>query len=101
MCIDAGATCPPATGLVTCNESADCPHDQLCCAAFFGGDGGYISATCATTCPAPGMQLCRTNGECSGDKCVVQKCSDGQIYEMCGLSSSPAFPCGPSAGADE
>jgi hypothetical protein len=92
-CYDAGATCPASTGLVLCNESADCAVGQLCCAQFFAGDGGYISAACSASCPAPAMQLCRTNGECAGDRCVVQTCSDGQIYEMCGLSSSSTFPC--------
>jgi hypothetical protein len=94
-CYDAGATCPSDTAAVLCNETADCSPGQVCCASLFAGDGGYISAQCAASCPAPGMQLCRTNGECSGDKCVVQTCSDGLTYEMCSLSTSAAFPCTP------
>ena len=102
---DAAATCPANSGLVACNETADClvnatTGDLLpCCATIHGrGDAsvGYISATCsasAATCAAPLVQLCRTNGECPGDKCVIQLCPDGQTYEMCGLSTSPDFLC--------
>jgi hypothetical protein len=100
-CLDAGATCPASAGLATCNEEADCPVGTRCCASLFAGsDGGpgYLSAACAASCPAPEIQLCRTNGECSGDRCVIQTCPDKQKYEMCGLSTSAAFPCSTSGG---
>ncbi len=113
------AACPAETGLVTCNETADCYVSATggllpCCATIHpasasdAGDaagasdananpaGSYLSAQCSTTtptCAAPLVQLCRTNKECPGDKCVIQLCPDGQTYEMCGLSTSPDFPC--------
>jgi hypothetical protein len=96
LCIEAGV-CPTGTGFVTCNETADCDVQadgtlQACCATF-QRDAGTMSSSCAPHCAPPALQLCRTNGECPGDKCVVQKCVDGQTYEMCGLSTSATFPC--------
>jgi hypothetical protein len=99
ICTDA-STCPSHTGLVYCNESADCFQNtdgtiQACCATF-DLDAGTTASTCsmgATTCAAPTLQLCRTNRECPNKNCVIQKCPDGQTYEMCGLSTSASFRC--------
>jgi hypothetical protein len=92
-CLSDGATtCPASTGIVTCNETADCQINNRCC-AIPPGDGGSLSAECATSCPSSQVQLCRTNGECPGDKCIIQKCSDGLIYEMCDVYASPTFAC--------
>jgi hypothetical protein len=96
-CSDAAEFCPSGTGLVSCNETADCDVQvdgtlQACCATFHL-DAGTMSTVCAPKCALPALQLCRTNGECPGDKCIVQKCADGQTYEMCTLSTSASFPC--------
>ena len=99
ICVEEAGACPVQAGLVQCNEAADCPvgpNGELpgCCATVPAAEGGRNpSAQCARSCPAASLQLCRTNGECPGKKCVVQKCPDGVIYEMCGLSTSPSFPC--------
>jgi hypothetical protein len=100
-CFDAGASCPPGTGQILCNEKADCLSDQSCCASppsSAPSSSGYLTATCATSCTATQIQLCRTNGECPrGEPCVIQKCPDGIVYEVCGLSTSPGFACEPSS----
>ena len=100
VCTGDGEMCPVGTGLVTCNETADCNRGpnggELPCCATIHADGGYLGARCSTsalTCPAPTLQLCRTNTECPGGECVVQSCPDGRVYEMCGLSTSPGFVC--------
>ncbi len=103
-CTDAGAGCPPATGVMICEESADCDTEpngdpDTCCGTVdsFSPDGGVAWTTvCAATCPSPKVQFCRTNGECvNGQKCVIQKCSDGFTYEFCGVFSPPGavFTC--------
>jgi hypothetical protein len=98
-CFDAGATCPSGSGVVTCNEAADCLLTQVCCATMTPTSGGTsVTATCEPTCAAPSMQMCRTNGECKGtDKCVIQTCPDGLLYELCGTYSDPAssLQCSP------
>ncbi|MGO8992786.1 MAG: hypothetical protein ACLQVI_05625 [Polyangiaceae bacterium] len=91
-CFDAGQPCPPGTGAVACNETADCLVHQSCCATPPQG-GGYLTSACAASCSSAQIQLCRTNGECPGDECVIQRCPDGLIYEVCGLSTSPGFDC--------
>ena len=106
VCVLDSGECPTGTGLMTCNETADCDVSpvngalQPCCATVVqSGDGGVLSSECSSTtsCPSvassPTLQLCRTNGECPNDKCVIQLCPDGLIYEMCGLSTSASFPC--------
>jgi hypothetical protein len=93
-CLGSGTpACPPGTGSVTCNETADCQIHNACCASPPGVDGGYLSATCATSCPSPQVQLCRTNGECPNDKCYIERCSDGLLYEMCEPYATPSFSC--------
>jgi hypothetical protein len=95
-CFPENTPCPPSTALVVCNEEADCVVGQICCATFFGGgDGGYVGAQCAASCPKGSAELCRTNGECPGDKCIPQQCSNGQFYEMCTLFTSATFSCVP------
>lgn len=89
---DASPPCPPGGGAITCNESADCNVHQSCCATP-PSSGGYLTAACASTCAPAQMQLCRTNGECPGNSCVIQRCPDGVVYEVCGLSTSPSFAC--------
>ena len=96
LCLEAGA-CPSGTGFVTCDETADCNVNpdgtpQACCATF-RPDAGTMASQCDPSCAAATVQLCRTNGECPDKKCVVQKCPDGQTYEMCGLSTSASFHC--------
>ena len=100
VCTGSVETCPSRTGLVTCNETPDCNRGpnggELPCCATIHPDGGYLSASCSTsalTCPAPTLQLCRTNSECASGECVVQSCPDGRIYEMCELSTSLSFVC--------
>jgi hypothetical protein len=95
-CFDAGISCPPGTGQILCNEKADCESDQFCCASP-PSSGGYLTASCEASCTGAQIQLCRTNGECPGDECVIQKCPDGLVYEACGLSTSPGFACEPSS----
>jgi hypothetical protein len=92
QCFDAGLSCPPGTGEILCNEKADCKANQSCCASP-PSSGGYLTAACALSCTGAQIQLCRTNGECPGGACVIQKCSDGIVYEVCGLSTSAGFAC--------
>jgi hypothetical protein len=93
-------------GSMACDESADCVVGTVCCgtvgtSATFDDGGGYLSSACAAACTPAGVQLCRTNGEC-GDAgpCVVQTCSDGNTYEMCGVfapdDGGGAFSCTPN-----
>jgi hypothetical protein len=93
-------------GSMACDESADCVVGTACCAAIgssaaFDDGGAYLSSACAAACAPAGVQLCRTNGEC-GDAgpCVVQTCSDGNTYEMCGVfapdDGGGAFTCTPN-----
>lgn len=104
VCQAASVSCPPGAVSVTCNEAADCVVGKVCCGTVGSLDGGSVgvSAECATTCAVPPRtQLCRTNGECpDGGPCVVQTCSDGKTYELCGLYASPddggAFSCAPN-----
>jgi hypothetical protein len=92
QCFDAGLSCPPGTGEIQCNEKADCKSNQSCCASP-PSSGGYLTAACALSCTGAQIQLCRTNDECPGGECVIQKCADGIVYEVCGLSTSPGFAC--------
>jgi hypothetical protein len=93
-------------GSMACDESADCVVGTVCCgtvgsSATFDDGGDYLSSACAAACTPVGVQLCRTNGEC-GDAgpCVVQTCSDGNTYEMCGVfapdDGGGAFSCTPN-----
>jgi len=97
LCADAGVACPAGTGVVTCNETADCRYDQVCCGTLSFSDGGSaLTAACSTTCDAPGMQMCRTNGECrSGGKCVVQTCNGAWVLEFCGTYAAGGAACTP------
>ncbi len=102
--VEAGA-CPAESVVVTCNEADDCRLGSTCCGTVTSFDGGFtsIGAQCAASCaPAPkGAQLCRTSAECpDGGPCVVQGCSDGNRYELCGVYTSPpdagfVFNCAP------
>jgi hypothetical protein len=103
-CLVGSVTCPGDTVSVTCNESADCRVGTVCCGTVTPLDAGFtgMSAECAATCAAPPLaQLCRTNGECpDGGPCVIQACSDGNSYELCGVYTAPAdsgltFTCTP------
>ena len=89
---DASPPCPPGAGAITCNETADCNVQQSCCANP-PASGGQLTAACTSSCAPAQIQLCRTNGECPGKHCVIQKCPDGLVYEVCGLSTSPSFAC--------
>jgi hypothetical protein len=102
----ANAVACGAGGTMACDESADCVVGTVCCgtvasSATFDDGGSYLSSACATACAPAGVQLCRTNGEC-GDAgpCVVQTCSDGNTYEMCGVfapdDGGGAFSCTPN-----
>jgi hypothetical protein len=103
-CLVGSVTCPSDTVSVTCNESADCVVGKVCCGSVVELDAGFtgVSAACAASCTVPPLvQLCRTNGECpDGGPCVIQTCSDGNTYELCGLYTAPvdassAFTCTP------
>jgi hypothetical protein len=100
-CEEAGTTCPPRTGTILCNEEADCNVGNYCCGTITpdpadaapDSGGGNVALTC---CPNPKVQFCRTNGECqNGQKCVVQTCSDGLTYEICGVyaPAGSTFTC--------
>lgn len=106
---DGGGTCVANAiscavgGSMACDESADCVVGTACCgtvgsSAAFDDGGAYLSSACAAACSPAGVQLCRTNGEC-GDAgpCVIQTCSDGNTYEMCGVfapdDGGGAFSC--------
>ncbi len=97
--VEGGATCdfdggcPPQTVTITCNEAADCPYGSVCCGTPPTEEGGTLYAHCATSCSPSQVQLCRTNGECPGDKCYIERCVDKRVYEMCEPFSSPAFGC--------
>ena len=93
-CVAASLTCAPG-GSLRCEESADCIVGTVCCGSVTpvddAGGGPYLSTACAASCAAlhaPPIQLCRTNGEC-GDAgpCVIETCSDGNTYELCGGST--------------
>ncbi len=86
-------TCPASTVTITCNETADCPYGQRCCATPPPDAGGFLSAQCAASCGSTQVQLCRTNSECPSDACHIEKCPDGIVYEMCDLYSPASFPC--------
>ncbi len=105
-CVVPGVTCPASGVTVTCNQIADCRVGTLCCGTVAVlDDGGFtsVNAACAAGCDAgpPSVQLCRTSGECpDGGPCVVQACSDGNRYELCGVYTSPpdagfVFNCAP------
>ena len=108
-CVATSVACAPGASSIECNESADCTVGTVCCGDVTAFDGGYVLTTrCKASCGA-GAQLCRTNGECAydaGDEaggpagCVLQQCSDGMQYEMCGVYQSAPdaavpFACNP------
>jgi hypothetical protein len=90
---DGSTTCPASTGAIKCDETADCPYGQRCCATPPQDDAGFLSTQCAAACSSSQVQLCRTNGECPSDICHIEKCPDGVVYEMCDLYTAASFPC--------
>jgi len=76
-----GSTCPGVTQ--ECDETADCPSGQVCCAVVT--DGPYVETTCLESCQirAESRQACKLNGEChNGNPCMPQTCS-GQLIGLC------------------
>ncbi|HMI89463.1 MAG TPA: hypothetical protein VK550_35555 [Polyangiaceae bacterium] len=60
-CLTTGSTqCPSSTDRLHCDDTADCPTGQICCAAE-GASGNGADAVCALTtlgCGAPKQMLC-------------------------------------------
>jgi hypothetical protein len=74
-----GTSCPSG-GTQRCDEAADCPVNNVCCASFTGGNG---AAECQSSCQGQqSIQLCKTNAECSGGACGSYTCF-GQPVRSC------------------
>lgn len=65
---------------VLCDEAADCPTGQSCCATI---SLGSFATVCQSTCSLE--QSCRSDAECGSQKCVKQSCT-GLVGWLCGLS---------------
>ena len=91
-CMDAGTACGINTAAIQCNETPDCPANQVCCLTATADGGVEVTAACQTGACAT-AQACRTNGECgSNGSCVVQECGN-LTFELCGLQSLLGQPC--------
>jgi hypothetical protein len=79
---DAGCQAPdaPCQGVKSaCDEAADCPGAEVCCAAQLGFGG----AACDTACTGQERQLCKTNAECADGPCYVNTCTGGRKVQSC------------------
>jgi len=66
-----------------CDETADCPAGNVCCAVVTVGS--YVETTCLESCQLrpESRQACKLNGEChNGNPCMPQTCS-GQLIGLC------------------
>jgi hypothetical protein len=80
---DADAMC--STLALGCVAAKDCAAGQVCC---LGGTPPSSSFACemGPACSSP-VQLCQTDGECIGVRCVSQQCSFGGsvlTFQACG-----------------
>lgn len=70
-----------------CDDKADCPANQICCAG--GGGGGSFGASCQASC-GQGIQLCKAANECvDGGTCQTYTCFNQQVS----LCRKPQFGC--------
>jgi hypothetical protein len=75
-CQPAASNCNAGAKLA-CDEKADCPGTEICCASAGGGAG--ISTQCKNDCGGGNVQVCKTNAECKTDAgtCYVNNCPFG------------------------
>jgi hypothetical protein len=77
-CIPKNGQCNNGAKL-ECDEKADCPNTQVCCASF--GGGGSLSAQCENNCGNQSVQLCKTTPECTNDggTCTNYNCFNNAV----------------------
>ena len=82
-----GYVCQPENqgcqgGRLRCDERADCPDPtDVCCLRT---DPTKPESTCENDCQGGNrIQICRTDAECAGGTCVVNRCPGGQVYQAC------------------
>lgn len=76
---DAGACTGARIG---CDEKADCPGAAVCCFSL-GLGPAQSGSRCEAQCGVGEVQLCRTDAECNGTRCVAQDCR-GRHIQSCG-----------------
>jgi hypothetical protein len=64
-----------------CDETADCPSAQVCCARKDQYNPSVISSFCTSSCGAGETRICKSKSECSN--CAVATCA-GRTMGLCG-----------------
>jgi hypothetical protein len=59
LCIDLGQ-------YVYCDETADCPPQQVCCASIATANGPQLAALCLPSCRPGDERICKSTCECAG-----------------------------------
>ncbi len=84
-----GASCPSAGITITCERTADCASNQVCCGKNWGfGDAGPGNSVCVApgTCGDQGsVVLCDVDAgnTCGTDTCSGTKTIGGQVFHYC------------------
>jgi hypothetical protein len=58
----------------SCVGASDCPNGQICCLSLNSTSSATFGCANGPVCTA-GIQLCRSNTECTGATCVMQECA--------------------------
>lgn len=68
-----------AQRMTACDEAADCPPDEVCCATALSP--GAVRIECRGSCPGP--HGCKTSLECDGEPCIAWTCGE-RVVRTCG-----------------
>lgn len=76
---------PPCSGLrMHCDEPADCAGGARCFIALAAGEDIFTArSACLTTAPTSGLELCKTDGDCSGGGPCRELTCNGVMLRTC------------------